>query len=131
MSDARVARTILLLAEGETYSRVAELVGCSPTMVGLWKGGDRLATERTTLDLDDCPAALRVHGEQVDAAAPDLDLPADDSQAVADEAGFLRYQILEQRFELEFAFGEPCEGIVGDPPEANLVHVGGLLEAHR
>ena len=37
MRDARVARTILLLADGETYGRVAELVGCSPTTVGLWK----------------------------------------------------------------------------------------------
>src|ERR1700724_2573569 len=44
MSDARVARTILLLAEGETYSRVAELLGCSPTTVGLWK--ERFSQER-------------------------------------------------------------------------------------
>ena len=35
--EARIARVLLLLAEGETYQRIAELVGCSEPFISKWK----------------------------------------------------------------------------------------------
>jgi transposase len=35
--DARVARTLLLLAVGRTYQEIAELVGCSQPFISKWK----------------------------------------------------------------------------------------------
>ena len=35
--DTRIARVLLLLAQGETYRSIAEKVGCSEPFIGKWK----------------------------------------------------------------------------------------------
>ena len=42
--DARIARTLLLLSDGRTYRRIAELVDCSEPFISKWK--QRFETDR-------------------------------------------------------------------------------------